>query len=41
MPDNPRPPRNLRHDEQPNLGTRALMNAIDELAKTTFDELGA
>jgi hypothetical protein len=34
MPDNTRPPRNLRDpDQQPNLGTRALMNAIDELAK--------
>jgi hypothetical protein len=33
MPDNTRPPRNPHQDEQPNLGTRALMNAIDELAK--------
>lgn len=33
MPDNTRPPRNLPDDDQPNLGTRALMNAIDELAK--------
>lgn len=33
-PDNTRPPRNLRSDDQPNLGTRALMRAIDELAKT-------
>lgn len=34
MPDNTRPPRNSRLDDQPNLGTRALMRAIDELAKT-------
>ena len=33
MPHNTRPPRNLRQDEGPNLGTRAIMNAIDELAK--------
>ncbi|HWW87221.1 MAG TPA: hypothetical protein VNZ26_26670 [Vicinamibacterales bacterium] len=33
MPDNQRPPRNPHLDQQPNLGTRALMNAIDELAK--------
>ncbi len=33
MPDNTRPPRSAHLDEQPNLGTRALMNAIDELAK--------
>jgi hypothetical protein len=33
MPDNTRPPRNLRIDDQPNLGTRALMQAIDDLAK--------
>jgi hypothetical protein len=32
MPDNTRPPRNL-HQDTPNLGIRALMNAIDELAK--------
>jgi hypothetical protein len=32
MPDNTRPPRGLQ-DNLPNLGTRALMNAIDELAK--------
>ena len=34
MPDNTRPPRNLRENDQPNLGTRALMNAIGELAKS-------
>jgi hypothetical protein len=34
MPDNTRPPRNLRQDQAPNLGTRALMNAIDEIAKS-------
>jgi hypothetical protein len=33
MPDNTRPPRSLHQDHQPNLGTRALMNAVDELAK--------
>lgn len=33
MPDNTRPPRNARLDDPPNLGTRALMRAIDELAK--------
>jgi hypothetical protein len=33
MPDNTRPPRHLPDHDQPNLGTRALMNAIDELAK--------
>jgi hypothetical protein len=33
MPDNTRPPRSPHHDQQPNLGTRALMNAIEELAK--------
>jgi len=33
MPDNTRPPRNPHQDHQPNLGTRALMNAIDELAR--------
>ncbi len=33
MPDNTRPPRNLHIDDQPNLGTRALMTAVDELAK--------
>ena len=33
MPDNTRPPRSPR-DHLPNLGTRALMNAIEELAKT-------
>jgi hypothetical protein len=33
MPDNTRPPRS-RHEHLPNLGTRALMNAIEELAKT-------
>jgi hypothetical protein len=33
MPDNTRPPRHLPDDDPPNLGTRALMNAIDELAK--------
>jgi hypothetical protein len=32
MPDNSRP-RNLHQDQVPNLGTRALMNAIDDLAK--------
>jgi hypothetical protein len=32
MPDNQRP-RNPHQDNRPNLGTRALMNAIDELAK--------
>ena len=34
MPDNTRPPRNLHADQGPNLGTRALMSAIDEIAKT-------
>jgi hypothetical protein len=33
MPDNTRPPRNLRQDQGPNLGTRALMTAVGELAK--------
>jgi hypothetical protein len=33
MPDNTRPPRNVHGTEAPNLGIRALMNAIDELAK--------
>jgi len=33
MPDNVRPPRNLHQDQAPNLGTRAVMNAIDDLAK--------
>jgi hypothetical protein len=33
MPDNTRPPRNAHPDQQPNLGTRALMNAVEELAK--------
>jgi hypothetical protein len=33
MPDNTRPPRSQHQNQQPNLGTRALMNAIDELAK--------
>jgi hypothetical protein len=33
MPDNTRPPRNLIQDQQPNLGTRALMHAIEDLAK--------
>ena len=33
MPDNTRPPRSSSKDQQPNLGTRALMNAIDDLAK--------
>ena len=33
MPDNTRPPRSPQ-DNLPNLGTRAIMNAIDELAKT-------
>jgi hypothetical protein len=33
MPDNTRPPRHLPDDHQPNLGTRALMTAITELAK--------
>ena len=33
MPDNTRPPRNSHQHQQPNLGTRALMNAVDELAK--------
>ena len=32
MPDNTRPPRNLPDDHQPNLGTRALMRAVEELA---------
>lgn len=33
MPDNTRPPRNLGNDDQqPNLGTRALMRAVEELA---------
>jgi hypothetical protein len=35
MPDNTRPPRNLHSDEGPNLGTRALMTAIEELAQTS------
>ncbi len=33
MPDNTRPRRNLHLDQGPNLGTRALMNEIDDLAK--------
>lgn len=33
MPDNTRPPRNPSNDQHPNLGTRALMTAIDELAQ--------
>jgi hypothetical protein len=33
MPDNTRPPRNPHHDQGSNLGTRALMNAIGDLAK--------
>ncbi len=33
MPDNTRPPRNPNIDQAPNLGTRALMNAISDLAK--------
>jgi hypothetical protein len=32
MPDNARPPRNVREDDQPNLGTRALMHAMQDLA---------
>jgi hypothetical protein len=32
MPDNTRPPRSPR-ETQPTLGARALMSAIDELAK--------
>jgi hypothetical protein len=33
MPDNTRPPRSPHEDQGPNLGTRGLMNAVDELAK--------
>jgi hypothetical protein len=34
MPDNTRPPRHLRDDDdKPNLGARALMHAIEDLAK--------
>jgi len=33
MPDNTRAPRNARIDDQPNLGTRALMRAVEELVK--------
>lgn len=33
MPDNTRPPRNPHDDQGPNLGTRALMHAVEELAK--------
>jgi hypothetical protein len=33
MPDNTRPPRSAHQDQHPNLGTRALMTAIEELAK--------
>jgi hypothetical protein len=32
MPDNTRPPRNVHQDDGPNLGTRALMHAIRDLA---------
>jgi len=34
MPDKTRPPRNPHQDQQPNLGTRALMSAVGELAKS-------
>jgi hypothetical protein len=33
MPDNTRPPRSQHPDQLPNLGTRAIMNAVEELAK--------
>jgi hypothetical protein len=34
MPGNTRPPRHVPEHEPPNLGTRALMHAIEDLAKT-------
>ena len=34
MPDNARPPRHLRDDDTPSLGVKALMHAVEELAKT-------
>lgn len=33
MPENTRPPRNIADDNRPNLGTQALMRAVDALAK--------
>jgi len=34
MPDNTRPPRSLKNsDESPNLGARAFMGRVEELAK--------
>jgi hypothetical protein len=33
MPENPRPPRHVPNDDQPNLGTKAVMRAIEELAQ--------
>jgi hypothetical protein len=33
MPENVRPPRNLHQDQAANLGTRAIMHVIDDLAK--------
>jgi len=32
MPDNSRPPRHLPNDDKPNLGTKAVMHQIEELA---------
>jgi hypothetical protein len=34
MPDNTRPPRHVPQDDPPNLGTRALMSAIQDLANS-------
>jgi hypothetical protein len=33
MPENSRPPRHLPDDDQPNLGTKALMRQVEELAQ--------
>lgn len=33
MPENTRPPRHLPDDDKPNLGTKAVMRAIEELAE--------
>jgi hypothetical protein len=33
MPDNTRPPRHVPQQEPPNLGTRALMTAIEQVVK--------
>ncbi len=33
MPENSRPPRHHPDDDKPNLGTKAVMRAIEELAE--------